>query len=281
MTYNFVTIDGHRVEEHVAAAFYKLAAGFHSAFPEYELKVTVGVRTKEEQQSLFNAYIANPKTAALALKPPLSNHEIDGPIGPRALDIHDTGTTPGVTALGNARSAWIRANAHLYGFNPAGFNFSKIEPWHIECTLPLTGPVISVTGLNSVKLIEEDEDMSYSFVKDANSATIYLVSLITGNRVGIRSPYHVNVLKRAKKNNADDPMLMGELDIVHSYLALANPPSQLDIAAVTKTITDTFKSAKLDVGADTIKAAVTQAINSQVEVLTKAINDDAAERLKN
>lgn len=84
--------------------------------------------------------------------------------------------------------------------------------------------IAATASFDSTKLIDQEEDeMSYSLVKDANSASIYLLSLVTGNRVGITSPYHVEVLRRAKKNNADDPMLMGELDIVHNYLAQVNP----------------------------------------------------------
>jgi hypothetical protein len=55
-----------------------------------------------------------------------------------------------------------------------------------------------------------------SFVKDARSATIWLVGPI--GYVGIRGEYHMSLLQRAQKNNANDPMLTAEMDIVASYL---------------------------------------------------------------
>jgi hypothetical protein len=122
-----------------------------------------------------------------------------------------------------------------------------------------------------------EEDMSYSFVKDAQSATIYLCSLVTGRRVGIASPYHVTLLDRFKKG--DGGMLVAELDIVHNYLAVVNPPTQIDQTAVAATITAALKDAKVAVDASTVESAVSKAFTDSTAALTKAINDDAAKRL--
>lgn len=72
----------------------------------------------------------------------------------------------------------------------------------------------------------EEEDMSYSFVKDAKSGTVFVCSLVTGNYAGMSSAYHWSLLQRLQKNDGNDPMLVGELDICRAYLRAINPPAQ-------------------------------------------------------
>lgn len=131
MTYKYTRIDGQRVETHVAAAFGKLAAAFKRKFG-LTLHVTSGTRTRAEQAKLYKAWKAG--TGNLAAAPGYSNHEADGPRGPRALDIHDSGKDAGVTVIGTERANWIKAHAHRYGFDPAGYTFDPQEAWHIEYT---------------------------------------------------------------------------------------------------------------------------------------------------
>jgi peptidoglycan hydrolase-like protein with peptidoglycan-binding domain len=131
MAFVYTQIDGQRVEDSVAAAFYKLAAAFKAKFG-LTLHVRSGTRTREEQAYLYNLYITG--KGGLAAKPGTSNHEEYGPTGPRALDIYDSGSDAGVTRAGTVRGNWIKANAASYGFNPAGYYFSQVEPWHIEFT---------------------------------------------------------------------------------------------------------------------------------------------------
>lgn len=76
--------------------------------------------------------------------------------------------------------------------------------------------------------VVEAESMSYSIIKDANSATIYVCSLITGNSAGIGSTYHVGLLQRFK---AGDPgMLDGERAICRAYIQAINPASSFGAA---------------------------------------------------
>src|SRR6187431_2959078 len=150
MAYTFTTIDGQRVQTDVAAAFSRLNAAFHSAFG-LDLHVRSGTRTTEEQIRIFLSryraqasgsgsyndvrwykgvrYVRISGEGTVAV-PGTSNHEEGGPVGPRALDIYDSGSSAGVTTAGTTRGNWIRNNARSYGFNPAGYNFG--EPWHIE-----------------------------------------------------------------------------------------------------------------------------------------------------
>lgn len=152
MAYTYTTIDGQRVQSDVAAAFSNLNAAFNRAFGLW-LKVRSGTRTTAEQRAIFLAryrpqasgsgpygdvrwyqgtrYVRHSSAGTVAV-PGTSNHEEGGPIGPRALDIYDTGSNAGVTTAGTARGNWIRNNARNYGFNPAGYGFG--EPWHIEYT---------------------------------------------------------------------------------------------------------------------------------------------------
>lgn len=153
MAYHYTQIDGKRVEVNVAAAFRKLNAAFQKAFPGVRLVVTWGTRTRAEQVALFNKY-GFPQAAY----PGTSNHEESGPRGPRALDIRDTGSNPGVTVSGTARANWIRANARKYGLDPAGYRFLKVEPWHIEYTGALAQSAPAAVGAKPLPTPTRQED---------------------------------------------------------------------------------------------------------------------------
>lgn len=129
MTYTFTTVDGQRVERNVAAAFAVLEKAFQKEW-NLTLHVTSGTRTKEEQDHLYDLYREG--KGNLAVPSPYSHHEEDGPVGPRALDVHDSGTDAGVTVYGTPRAVWLRQNAEKFHFNPAGYGFHPEEPWHIE-----------------------------------------------------------------------------------------------------------------------------------------------------
>lgn len=131
VAYQYERIDGQRVEKNVAAAYRKLEAAFKAKFG-LDLLVTSGTRTAAEQRKLRNDYLAG--RGGLAAPVGRSNHEEGGPRGPRALDVRDSGRDAGVTRAGSTRAKWLRANASKYGFNPAGYGFSQVEPWHIEFT---------------------------------------------------------------------------------------------------------------------------------------------------
>lgn len=135
MAFTYTIINGQRVETSVARAFAALAAELRRVW-NLDLLVSSGTRTRAEQQALYNAYL---RGGTLAAPPGQSNHEEFGPTGPRALDVRDSGGDPGVTRFGTARANWLRANAPRFGFNPAGYGFRQVEPWHIEYTGSLGG----------------------------------------------------------------------------------------------------------------------------------------------
>lgn len=127
MAYSFTTRDGQRVEVNVAAAFDRMAAAFLRD-TGCSLHVRDGSRTREEQQREWDAYVARGYSPPRVAAPGTSNHEIDGPNGPRSLDLYDSGDDPGVTRFGTARDAWMQNYAGNFGFENEGNNFG--EPWH-------------------------------------------------------------------------------------------------------------------------------------------------------
>lgn len=133
MPYDYTDVDRHRVEVHVAEAFTDLRAAFQGAFG-LDLIVTDGTRTRAEQAELYDGWINRRPGYSLAAAPGFSNHEESGPRGPRALDVCDSGSDPGVTQLGTERSLWLRDNAPAHRFVAAGYDFDPPEAWHIEYT---------------------------------------------------------------------------------------------------------------------------------------------------
>lgn len=102
--------------------------------------------------------------------------------------------------------------------------------YFINTTLDLT----STAGGGTTPL-EGDDDMKISFINTTNGKTWVL------GPAGIKyvsDPTHVGLLQRAAGTLASesDKMLEGEIAIVNSYLT--PPPVTVDVAAVTKAITD-------------------------------------------
>lgn len=131
MAYKYTTINGQRVETSVAKAFQRMRAAFTARWG-LDLLVSSATRTRAEQAHLYAEYRAG--RGNLAAAPGMSNHEEGGPRGPRALDLRDSGKDAGVTVAGSARSNWLKTHAPSFGFDPAGFRFSRVEPWHYEFT---------------------------------------------------------------------------------------------------------------------------------------------------
>ncbi|WP_424936662.1 MULTISPECIES: N-acetylmuramoyl-L-alanine amidase [Bacteria] len=144
MAYSYTYIDGCRVEVHVAAAFNGLAADF-LARTGCELHIRDATRTREEQWEAWRAY---QNGGALAAYPGTSNHEEDGPIGPRALDLYDSGEDNGVTTIGTHRSNVLVEIAPAHGFTNAGHYFSRPEGWHYEYTGSLDGALPAALEAN-------------------------------------------------------------------------------------------------------------------------------------
>jgi peptidoglycan hydrolase-like protein with peptidoglycan-binding domain len=129
MSFGYTTINGERVEAHVAAAFNAMNEAFYAAFGLW-LIITSGTRTDAEQWELYNGWINKLPGYNLAAKPPNSNHQENGPSGPRAIDIADTGSDYGVSRRGTVRDIWMQNNAHRWEFENEGYNFSPVEAWH-------------------------------------------------------------------------------------------------------------------------------------------------------
>ena len=130
----YVIVDGQRVAANVAADYYRLEAEFRRVFG-LDLIISSGVRTWQEQYDLWHAFAVAKTTNVRAAHPndPKAFHVETNPVGPRAIDIRDSGADAGVTRYGNHRSKWVRDNAHRFNFDPAGYDHYG-EPWHLEHT---------------------------------------------------------------------------------------------------------------------------------------------------
>lgn len=133
MSFGYTTINGQRVEAHVAADFNALNNEFHAITGEW-LVISSGTRTDDEQRYLYNGWIAGLPGFNLAAKPNTSNHQESGPIGPRALDLRDTGSNAGVLTIGSYRSNVLVQIAPKHNFKNAGHFFNPREAWHYEWT---------------------------------------------------------------------------------------------------------------------------------------------------
>lgn len=156
MAFVYDTIDGNRVEANAAIAFRRMAADFQRD-TGCSLHVRDGVRTYQDQVDIFlsryvtagevnGRYVYDTRvwngtryyrvsSAGTVAVPGTSNHEEDGPNGPRSIDIYDSGDDPGVTSFGTYRDGWMQRNAGNYGFENEGNNFD--EPWHKKYIGPL------------------------------------------------------------------------------------------------------------------------------------------------
>ena len=150
MSYEFTTREGQRVEVHVAADYDRMNAAFQQAFPGIALRINRGSVTYEEQKAVFlSRYVTagnvrgrkvydtrwwegqlwyRISSAGTVAQPKTSNHEIDGPNGPRSIDISDTGSTAGVSVRGSVRDRWMEQHAGEFEFENEGYKFN--ETWH-------------------------------------------------------------------------------------------------------------------------------------------------------
>lgn len=237
------------------------------------------------QWGLWNLYhISQPGRAAY---PGTSNHGFA-----RACDF---GT--GVDQFGTPQKVWMDANAPKFGWHPTGNDFGRlygrVEPWHYDyipgtATLSV-GTTIASTGA-ATKLDnssnEKEEGMStISFVPDAQSATIWMVSSITGNRVGLGSPYHMQVCQRASVNNGSDKMLAAEIDFIyHAYLTTLNSglwaPAQslptLDTGKLADAVVTALEAADITVTADPAKLGpvLDAAFTRSIAAIAKTTSDE-------
>ena len=179
-------------------AYLKLAAAFKKA-TGYDLLITDAYRTYAQQKSIYDRWKAGTFSAPSVAYPGTSLHETG-----RALDLRDSGSTPGVTVSGNVRSNWIRNNAAKYGFNPAGYGFR--EPWHVEYTgdpWRATGHGSSTgtsTGTSTTPSV--NAGFSISYIKDVQQRLIAKgYSVGSSGADGYRGSDTVVAIKKFQKDN--------------------------------------------------------------------------------
>lgn len=80
----------------------------------------------------------------------------------------------------------------------------------------IVGPSSALPTPSKPNPVQEDNmALPVSIIPDAKSKTIYLQG--AQGKTRIASPYHVNIINRAMKNDGKDKMLAAELDIVAKY----------------------------------------------------------------
>lgn len=110
--------------------------------------------------------------------------------------------------------------------------------------------------------------MSYSFIKDAQSDLVVVQSGTTGDFVGVQSAYHLELLRRARKNDANDPMLLDEVRIVRGYLDALDNPDPEERAAILEAL----KAITID--PEDVKAAVKAAFEEGSFTVDAKVSDE-------
>lgn len=144
---DYEVVNGQRLAPAVAHAIASLAVAFRDQFG-LDVIVSSGRRTYDEQKALFlNRYRAQATgngpfndvrfwqgvryvrvgQGGTVAQPGTSRHEDD-----HAVDIRDSGSSPGLTTIGTKRSNWLKGNCSRFGFAATGFSFG--EAWHIDYT---------------------------------------------------------------------------------------------------------------------------------------------------
>jgi hypothetical protein len=125
--------------------------------------------------------------------------------------------------------------------------------------VPVNAAAAVIAAVPVVPPPPKEKNMSYSIVPIANSDEIHLVSLITGIRIHIESPYHLTLLNRVKKNDVNDQMLLVEIDIVRGYLTAINPPPNviIDAQAVATALSAISQDVDPWTGNELVNAAIT------------------------
>lgn len=178
MPYTYEWIDGQRVEWNVARDFRLMAAAFYKD-TGCTLHIESGTRTTAEQTAIFTDRYRVQATGSgpygdvrwwdgkrwvrhsgkgTVAAPKTSNHEEEGPNGPRSLDLFDSGSDPGVTTRGTARDLWMQNNAGRFGFENEGYGFR--EAWHKTYRRPIGGAPTPTPGGQETNR-DEDEVIPY------------------------------------------------------------------------------------------------------------------------
>lgn len=171
-----------------------------------DIIATEGTRTYARQLELYNLYRAGKGNPAWA---PTSRYAYH--LSGNAVDV---GSGVGYTATAASRAFYARAGR--FGFRASVDG----EPWHFEWRQAWVDPKLNLATVNAdpIPPVEEDTPV-YVFVNEPGG-TIWLVSLVNGKKVAIKNPSDVTLLRRLKKNDANDPMLRVELDnLQRDYLS--------------------------------------------------------------
>jgi hypothetical protein len=123
---------------------------------------------------------------------------------------------------------------------------------------------IPAPALVGFELATRRSKMTYAIVRIQGSTEIDVVSLITGIRVRVGTPFHVTLLK-SLQDGSDDMMKKNELAVVRGYLTAINPPPEVVIDA--QAVADALSTISQDIDPDLIPDLVNDAFTSNSTLL--------------
>jgi hypothetical protein len=147
---------------------------------------------------------------------------------------------------------------------------------YLGWTETILGAPIDNAAIAAV-LRPKEQNMSYVIVPIAGTDEVHIVSLITGIRAHITSEFHLSLLRRLKKNDFDDEMLLAEIDVVRGYLTAVNPPP--DVVIDAQAVADALAQIGQNVDADTANRLVNQAITSNSTIVVDPADGALSNRL--
>jgi len=127
--------------------------------------------------------------------------------------------------------SWMIKNGGRFGFVRDKLSMGDTNHFHFSGTTSAGNDATPITNE------ETEEDMSFSLIPGTPGNPGVIFSLVTGLRENIQNTDHLEILKRVKKNDYNDPMLSSQLDIANFYLSKINPAPDVT-ATVTLSATD-------------------------------------------
>lgn len=211
-------------------------------------------------------YVDHPELARIEFL----HMSVTAPPGPKSI-----GQSLGLSGASGFGSDWYYArHLHVHAYHRNG---ARVNLWNY---LPRLAP----SGVDGTPITNSEDDMTITFIPDAQSATIRALNTDTGLSVPLGSPYHMQLMQRAITNKGGDKMLLAELHIVENYLRTISEPDVdvqsilAAVRAVTVTpeqIADAIKGANLAIDA-TLDSADIEAVAAQIAAtLPPAITSEA------
>jgi D-alanyl-D-alanine carboxypeptidase len=143
-------------------------------------------------------------------------------LAPVGASTHGYGTRIDMMPTWGKAFDWILTNAARFGFTR---EFGAADPNHFTHTTTITAG----TGEEITPLPVWKDDTMFRLVAEATTDRIWIIGA-SGKRAQIATPTHLQLLRRLfASTNADDKMLLAEIDICAAYLKAVDATDTLTI----------------------------------------------------